>query len=570
MLPHGDPHSIEVDEESAAVLAQIAQKEGLLEVPELRRVIRSSTDFAQFIQDFGLEADADATAILRELELNQFKAPTPGMEPETSAILSEPAVPRRDGVRRPTASFSTNSLRFKSLRLYVRVWHYVLPLIAFTLAAWLRIGTMNLRNHPADFDPKMYLGVLTFTTIVWVIAVENQGLSDIYELFRDNTGIRKSVTACLITFIALLIMLFFRQQSFSRVFFVASAIALLTLTLSSRALLRRLLDVSRSIRNSVPVLMIGTGDYASRVATQLASVPIVTSKVVGYVRIGAEQVQVDDAPIFDPEDVEFGRVPPFEEIVVAAAPQQLPEMRGLLTHIGQLGIPVRAVLDLGKSPVVPERLFQLGDLQMFELAYTPLESATYLFIKRAFDVAFSVFVLLMLAPFIAMVALTIKLTSPGPVLFRQERIGLNGKVFTMYKFRTMRVSTRSKSDTLWSASFDDRRTPFGTFLRRYSLDELPQFLNVLKGDMSVVGPRPEQPNLVYRFLDETAHYAGRRRLKVGITGWAQVNGWRGDAAIPTRSEFDLFYLQNWSISLDMRIILLTARSLGRTLLSSQA
>jgi len=146
------------------------------------------------------------------------------------------------------------------------------------------------------------------------------------------------------------------------------------------------------------------------------------------------------------------------------------------------------------------------------------------------------------------------------VFFRQERVGLNGRSFQMYKFRTMLTDTIDQSDSRWTVKDDPRCTPVGSFLRKTSLDEIPQFFNVLRGDMSVVGPRPERPHFVRRFLQEISHYDSRHRLKVGITGWAQVNGWRGDTSVQRRFECDLFYLQNWSFWFDLRIIFLTAWS----------
>ena len=143
------------------------------------------------------------------------------------------------------------------------------------------------------------------------------------------------------------------------------------------------------------------------------------------------------------------------------------------------------------------------------------------------------------------------------MFFVQERVGLNGKPFRMYKFRTMRTSAKSESDKRWTTEEDPRRTPFGTFLRKTSLDELPQFINVLKGDMSTVGPRPERRHFVHKFLQEVARYNNRHALKVGITGWAQVNGWRGNTSIEKRIECDLYYLQNWSLAFDLRIIAMT-------------
>jgi len=155
------------------------------------------------------------------------------------------------------------------------------------------------------------------------------------------------------------------------------------------------------------------------------------------------------------------------------------------------------------------------------------------------------------------IAAVVRLTSEGPILFAQERVGLNGRVFRMYKFRTMRVSSDKESDTVWTTSSDPRRTPIGTFLRKTSLDELPQFFNVLRGDMSVVGPRPERPYFVQQFQRDYDKYSARHRLKVGITGWAQVNGYRGDTSIEKRVEYDLHYLRNWNFVFDLKIIVMT-------------
>ncbi len=437
----------------------------------------------------------------------------------------------------------------------------MLPLMAFLIAAYVRLGVMDQKQYPAGLDPWFYFAVLLFITMVWAIVVEGQRLCDTDELFRENTGIRKSLTACFATYMVLLSVLFFyRQQNFSRVFFVVSSIALLLLTLGSRMVLRLALHISHVGRRSIRVLMVGTSRRAGCIAVRLASVPMVTSEVVGYMRIGDEPVQVHDAPVFQFDDIGSGRVPAFEEIVIAAGAEQLSEMDDLLARIGKLCVPTRVVLDLGSLPVVRDRLFQLGDLQMLDLANTPLESPAYFFLKRAFDVLFSLTVLCFLTPFMLVIAVLIKLSSPGPVFFRQERIGLNGRPFQMYKFRTMRIAAPNDSDSHWTVKDDPRCTPVGTFLRRTSLDELPQFLNVLRGDMSVVGPRPERPHFVRRFLEEISLYDSRHRLKVGITGWAQVNGWRGDTSIEKRFEFDLYYLQNWSFWFDLRIIFLTAWS----------
>jgi exopolysaccharide biosynthesis polyprenyl glycosylphosphotransferase len=215
------------------------------------------------------------------------------------------------------------------------------------------------------------------------------------------------------------------------------------------------------------------------------------------------------------------------------------------------------VIDLGEGIVLRDRLIDLGGIPMLDLRPTLAETGSYLFQKRIFDVGFSLLILLTTLPIALLIALAIKLSSRGPVFFVQERVGLNGRVFRMFKFRTMNEGSREEGDTRWTCDEDPRRTGVGTFLRKTNLDELPQFLNVVRGDMSIVGPRPERPFFVERFLKEFDRYNSRHMFKAGITGWAQVNGWRGDTSIAKRVEYDLYYLRNWSLTFDLQIISMT-------------
>ncbi len=177
--------------------------------------------------------------------------------------------------------------------------------------------------------------------------------------------------------------------------------------------------------------------------------------------------------------------------------------------------------------------------------------------KRALDIAFSLVTLAVLAPVLAAIAVAIRLSSPGPVLFRQERMSLNGQTFGMLKFRSMPLDAEAQTGAVWAQPGEARATRVGAFLRRTSLDELPQFLNVLRGDMSVVGPRPERPVFIAQFRHEVPRYMLRHKMKAGITGWAQVHGWRGNTSLEKRIEYDLYYIQNWSFSLDLKIMVLT-------------
>ena len=201
----------------------------------------------------------------------------------------------------------------------------------------------------------------------------------------------------------------------------------------------------------------------------------------------------------------------------------------------------------------------VGNLKLIQLRTTPLDEPANAFIKRTFDIVVSGLLLVLLSPLFLILAIAIRLSSPGPVLFRQERIGLNKKPFTMYKFRSMRVN--DEQDTAWSSAEDDRRTWLGAFLRKVSIDELPQFINVLKGDMSIVGPRPHMLQHTELYSKLVNKYMVRHLIKPGITGWAQVTGYRGEthelSQMEGRVRRDIWYLENWSLLLDIRIMLLT-------------
>jgi Undecaprenyl-phosphate glucose phosphotransferase len=177
--------------------------------------------------------------------------------------------------------------------------------------------------------------------------------------------------------------------------------------------------------------------------------------------------------------------------------------------------------------------------------------------KRVIDIALSGTALAFLSPLLAFIALCIKFSSRGRVLYTQERMGLDGRTFKMLKFRSMNEDAERSTGAVWANPKDHRRTPLGTFLRQTSLDELPQFWNVLRGDMSLVGPRPERPVFVQQFRKDIPHYMLRHKVKAGITGWAQVNGWRGNTSLDQRIQCDLYYIRNWSYLLDLKIIVLT-------------
>lgn len=256
----------------------------------------------------------------------------------------------------------------------------------------------------------------------------------------------------------------------------------------------------------------------------------------------------------------FLEIHSIDEVVVALPLNAYDKYGGIVDGCEKAGVRVRIIPDYNKylpgNPVIEE----FDGIPLLNIRKIPLDDPFNRFVKRAFDLVFSLLALAITSPLMLFIAIGIKLTSPGPVLFRQKRIGLNNRPFEMLKFRSMRVADDAWAATTWTTPNDPRKTKFGAFLRKTSLDELPQFFNVFVGSMSVVGPRPERPFFVQQFSEDIPKYRVKHQVKPGITGWAQVNGWRGDTSIEKRIECDINYIENWDLLFDLKIIMMTVFS----------
>jgi len=219
-------------------------------------------------------------------------------------------------------------------------------------------------------------------------------------------------------------------------------------------------------------------------------------------------------------------------------------------------VDIRYIPDIFGFNLLNHSFSEVVGLPVIDLASSPMYGTSRV-LKMIEDKILSSIILLLISPILLIIAIGVKLSSPGPIFFRQERIGWNNDEFTMLKFRSMPIDVEKESGPVWANQGENRATKFGQFLRKTSLDELPQFINVLKGDMSIVGPRPERPHFVDKFKEEIPGYMKKHMVKAGITGWAQVNGWRGNTDIKKRIEYDLYYIENWSLWLDFKIIMLT-------------
>lgn len=309
--------------------------------------------------------------------------------------------------------------------------------------------------------------------------------------------------------------------------------------------------------NQTQTLIIGTGRVARKTARSLRHTTWLGFKNVGF---------IEDQPSHWTSDLDIlGTIADLPRLVakyqvshvfICLPMTRYHEARRVFDVLSQTLVDVRLVADVPALAGVNFTTTYFDGMPMIGLRESP-HFGLNMVVKRAMDIALSLFALVVLSPVMATIAILIKLTSPGPIFYSQERCGLNGQTFKMLKFRSMRVDAEQKSGAVWASKDDPRKTKLGSFLRKTSLDELPQFINVLLGHMSLVGPRPERPVFISKFVKTIPSYNARHAVKAGITGWAQVNGWRGNTSLRKRIQYDLYYITHWTPWLDLRILFMT-------------
>jgi Undecaprenyl-phosphate glucose phosphotransferase len=394
-----------------------------------------------------------------------------------------------------------------------------------------------------------YLTLVPFLWLSYLAAFVSLGVYAVTlerkRIWDENFQLARAHAFGFLLFVALAF--FFFEHRYSRVtmlIFFALTPFLLPL---GRSLVRK---ISRSLERRRPApklraLLMGEGPVCDRLSEIIAARP---------------DWHLDVIQKLQPDDRESLKVmlaqQHFDVAFVATHQKNSHWVEEVFGHIGNTVAEIIYVPDFGAPTFLSPRFLRLGDLNAIVLNSSALTGyGPYL--KRVFDVIFAGTFIVVFSPVYVLCALAVRLSSPGPILYRQVRMGLDGRTFVCLKFRGMRVDAEKETGPVWAKKDDDRTTAVGRWLRRTSLDEIPQFFNVLRGDMSVVGPRPERPVFVDSFRSRIPGYMLRHTAKAGITGWAQINGWRGDTSIERRIECDLWYLQNWSLALDIKICLLT-------------
>lgn len=439
---------------------------------------------------------------------------------------------------------------------------------AFLFSYWLRFDSPIAQFFKADGAEKPALEAYLFgsfvVAVVWLLLFQSRSL---YGTRRNVSLSDELINIVKAVSWGMLIMMsaafFYRAFSYSRVVFGFVWITSIAFVFGGRALVyaleRRFYRAGKYLQHAV---IIGSDALANQVYSQLHHHASFGFNIVGYFADtpAHEELTLSSAPYLGP----ISGAPLFirdKKIDLAFIALRSKEHNALFELISECeGVNVEFmmvpdVLDVLTAEVTVKELQGIPFLKIKSVPFTVWGRIT----KRAFDIMVSSVLLILGSPFWLLVVGAVKLTSHGPVLFKQERLGMDGKRFTMYKFRSMRVNAEAATGPVWTANNDARRTPVGVFLRKTSLDEIPQLVNVLKGDMSLVGPRPERPYFVEQFKDVVPKYLDRHRVKTGMTGWAQVNGLRGNTSLEERIKYDLYYIEHWSLAFDIKILLRTIK-----------
>lgn len=433
----------------------------------------------------------------------------------------------------------------------------------FQLAVWLRFDSGMIPMLHEGFPPdELYLQAGIVVTMLFCFIFQTLGLYARPQLGTFSERIPRLVRATglgilLTTALAFAIK---TDPPLSRITVGISLATISFMVLLIRFILFRVeLAMARGKRISNHVIVIGTDHVAARLRHALEKEPRLRTAVVAYLTVGNEPADPDIPP-----DMIKGTVDDLNRFiengqvnqVILSTPASLTHARmtEIILDCERALVAFNFVPDLFRLLTITMDIQSVDGIPILGTAKWPLDYFWNRFAKRVEDIAGSLVGLLISAPIIAVAAIAVKMTSPGPIFYRQERCGEKGGTFNIYKLRTMRVDAESQSGPVWAVENDPRRTRVGSFLRAYNIDELPQFWNVLKGEMSLVGPRPERPHFVEQFKEDISRYMWRHYYRPGMTGWAQVNGLRGNTSITERIKYDLYYLENWSLAFDFKIL----------------
>jgi Undecaprenyl-phosphate glucose phosphotransferase len=428
------------------------------------------------------------------------------------------------------------------------------------LAYYLRFYTQIVPVTKGIPPFSRYVALTVPVVFLWL------GVFSYFRLYRTSKVTRRTTELANVlkahgTALALFLVLSWvvTEYRFSRVvigyFGALSGLYFLSTRLALRNILRRIMANGKHLRS---VLVVGAGSSAQAIVSRTQRMPELGIKVVGFLtKDGSSNANLRFPVLGKYENVNsLCEKYSVQEIILALPREDSPDQEKILKNLDDSILDVHLVPDVYDYVVLGCAVEDFDQMPVLALNESPIDPLAS-FIKRVVDIGVSFSVLVLFFPIYFFLAILVKITSSGPIFYGQKRMSMDGSTFKMWKFRSMRVGAEEKTGAVWAKKDDDRRTPIGAFLRSTSLDELPQFWNVLVGEMSLVGPRPERPEFVSQFRGSVPRYMLRHKVKAGITGWAQINGWRGDTSLEKRIECDLYYIKNWSLWLDLKILFLT-------------
>ena len=435
--------------------------------------------------------------------------------------------------------------------------------VALVASAWLGAYVLRFESgFPVPLGvpaPEPYVYALAVILPVFLVLYRSQGL---YEARRMDSPLGEASAVIRATAIGVLLLaaltFFARNYSYSRGVLGLFALLAPTLVIALRSTIRfGLRRLRRRGMNLRYVLIVGSGPLAETVVSRIGGRPDAGLRMLGVVADGAIGGEVSGAPVIGRySDLKsILRRHRVDQVIVALSRHESERFEKVAAELADEVVDVKIVPDLLHGFSLRSTVESLDGIPVIGLQETPLVGWAAVG-KRTFDLVASGALLVLTSPVLAAIAGTIWATSGRPIFYSQARMGHDGRVFQMWKFRSMKADAESNGPA-WTTADDPRRTRFGRWLRAHSLDELPQLLNVLRGDMSLVGPRPEQTSYIENFRREIPGYMLRHKVRAGMTGWAQVHGWRGDTSIQERVEHDLYYIQKWSFWLDLRILFMT-------------
>ncbi|MBT3880161.1 MAG: undecaprenyl-phosphate glucose phosphotransferase [Candidatus Scalindua sp.] len=407
-----------------------------------------------------------------------------------------------------------------------------------------------------------YLTLLVIMLPLWYIVFKAFGLyrpRRISSKFAEVADIAKGTTIAILILVSLTF--FFRKYEFSRLTFLYFWIICVVTLCIERIVFREFLRLIRKRGyNLRHALIVGTGDLALDVTDRVHSHPELGIKIRGFLSDNNSQIgsELEGFKVLDTfENIRNIVIDHNIDMVLITLPLSAHEkLKSILDDIGDEMASIMLIPDLLEFATLRGSVGEFEGMPIISLRDTPLYGWNVV-VKRVTDIVLSITILLAVSPLMLVISLLVKATSIGPVFYRQERMGLDGRIFSMLKFRTMETQAEKETGPVWAAKGDSRKTIIGSFLRKTSMDELPQFFNVLKGDMSIVGPRPEREFFIHKFRSKIPKYMLRHKMKAGITGWAQISGWRGNTSLEKRIEYDIYYIENWSLGFDLEIMWLT-------------